>query len=101
MQTTALNSTTVIATLKRRAQQASKDFIKNPNATHWIVQTRTAFVYQQAHYFFGSVSRSPSDKFTLLDLLANDPLGNWGDVICKFVLGVSLAEALREFATCP
>ena len=101
MQTTALDSAAIIATLKSEARWASREFIKNPNATRWIVQTRTAFVYQQAYYFFNSFTRSSKDKYDLLALLATEPTGNWGDLICKFVLGVSLAEALREFATCP
>lgn len=101
MQVTALNSTNVVATLKARAQQASKDFIKNPNATHWIVQTRTAFVYQQAYYYLGNVSRTASEKQHLLDLLHNEQNGNWGDVICQCALGVGLTAALREFASCP
>lgn len=101
MQTTALDSAAIIATLKSEARWASREFIQNPNATHWIVQTRTAFVYQQAFYFFGNMSRSPRDKHNLVALLTAEPTGNWGDVICKFVLGASLAEALREFATYP
>lgn len=101
MQTTALDSATVIATLKRRAQQASKDFIRHPNALRWMVQTRTAFVYQQAFYFLGTLSRTAQEKQHLLDLLENDTDGNWGNTICQCALGVSLSAALREFASCP
>ena len=101
MQATALTAASVTATLKARAQQASKDFIKCPNALHWTVQTRTAFVYQQAFYFLGTLSRTAQEKQHLLDLLENDNDGNWGNTICQCVLGVSLSAALREFANCP
>jgi len=101
MQTTDLDSAAVIATLKAEARKASKNFIKTPHANRWFDMTGTAFVYQQAYLFFNSFTRSPRDKFALLALLATEPIDNWGDVICNFVLGVSLAEALREFATFP
>jgi hypothetical protein len=101
MQTTTLTSTEAIAQLKASAQQASKDFIKNPSGFNWNRQTQTAFVYQQAYYFFGSVTHTDSGKQHLLALMENDPDHNWGDTICKCVLGVSLSAALREFANCP
>ena len=99
--TTVLSPAAVVDTLKARAQQASKDFIKNPNATRWIAQTRTAFVYQQAYYFFGSVSRTPEQKHNLLVALSRDPDCNWGDAICLSALGVTLFAALREHGNCP
>ena len=99
--TTVLSSDAVIDALKARAQQASKDFIKNPNATRWISQTRTAFVYQQAYYFFGSVTRTQEQKFNLLVALSRDPDGNWGDAICQSALGLSLFSPLREHRNCP
>lgn len=101
MQTTALTSTAVVDSLKTLLKWANRDFAKNPNATHWIVQTRAAFVYQQAHYFFGSVTRTAAEKQHLLALLEGEPNGNWGDVICQCALGVSLKDALREFGNCP
>ncbi len=99
--TTVLSPAAVVDALKARAQQASKDFLKNPNATRWIAQTRTAFVYQQAYYFFGSVSRTQEEKFNLLVALSRDPDGNWGDAICLSALGVTLFAALREHGNCP
>jgi hypothetical protein len=101
MQTITLTSTAALAQLKASAQQASKDFIKNPSGFNWNRQTQTAFVYQQAYYFFGSVTHTDSGKQHLLALMENDPDHNWGDTICKCVLGVSLSAALREFANCP
>lgn len=101
MQATALTSTAVVDSLKTLLKWANKDFNKYPNATHWIVQTRAAFVYQQAFYFFNNASRTASEKQHLLALLEKEPTGNWGDVICQFVLGVSLKDALREFGNCP
>ena len=99
--TTVLSPAAVVDTLKAQAQQASKNFIKNPNAFHWNRQTQTAFVYQQAYYFFGSVTRTQEQKFNLLVALSRDPDGNWGDAICQSALGVSLISALREHANCP
>ena len=99
MQTTTLTSSDVIAQLKARAQQASKDFIKYPSAINWTVQLRTAFVYQQAHHFFLSLSRSPNEKQNLLSMIDSEPNGNWGDVICQCALGTPLASAMREFVS--
>jgi hypothetical protein len=99
--TTVLSPAAVVDTLKAQAQQASKNFIKNPNAFHWNRQTQTAFVYQQAYYFFGSVTRTQEQKFNLLVALSRDPDGNWGNAICQSALGVSLISALREHAVCP
>jgi hypothetical protein len=99
--TTVLSPAAVVDALKAQAQQASKNFIKNPNAFHWNRQTQTAFVYQQAYYFFGSVTRTQEQKFNLLVALSRDPDGNWGDAICLSALGVSLISALREHGNCP
>ena len=99
--TIQLQSFEVLATLKATLKSAQNDFSKYPNATRWNVQTREAFVYQQAFYFFGAVERSYGDKANLLLALTHEPLGNWGDVICKHVLGLTLLGALREHANCP
>jgi len=96
-----LTADQALKTLQGRVQQANKDFIKNPNAARWNIQTRTAFVYQQAFYFFGSVTRTAEQKHNLLVVLSRDPDGNWGDAICQSALGVSLISALREHANCP
>jgi len=96
-----LTADQALKTLQGRAQHASKDFLKNPNATRWIAQTRTAFVYQQAYYFFGSVTRTPEQKHNLLVALSRDPDCNWGDAICLSALGVTLFAALREHGNCP
>jgi hypothetical protein len=101
MQTKILTSTDVIENLKSLAKFANREFMKNPNATRWNIQTRAAFVYQQAFYFFGSVTRTQEQKFNLLVALSRDPDGNWGDAICQSALGVSLISALREHANCP
>jgi hypothetical protein len=99
--TTVLSPAAVVDALKAQAQQASKNFIKNPNAFHWNRQAQTAFVYQQAYYFFWSVTRTAEQKHNLLVALSRDPDGNWGDAICQSALGVSLISALREHANCP
>ena len=96
-----LQSFEVLATLKTALKFAQSNFNNYPNATRWNVQTREAFVYQQAFYFFSSVSRTEEDRQALLLALTHDPLGEWGDVICKHVLGMTLLGALREHANCP
>jgi len=96
-----LQSFEVLATLKATLKSAQNDFNKYPNATRWNVQTREAFVYQQAFFFFGAISRTEEDRQDLLLALTHEPLGNWGDVICKHALGLTLLGALREHANCP
>lgn len=98
---TTLSPAAVIETLQGRLEQASKDFIDHPNAARWNIQTRNAFVYQQAFYFLGSLCRTTEEKFNLLVALSRDPDGNWGDAICLSALGMSLSDALREHANCP
>ena len=101
MQTTILTSTHVIESLKTRAKWANKEFIKNPNAARWNAQTRDSFVYQQAFYFFNSVTRTAEQKYNLLVTLSKIPQGDWDDAICQSALGVSVRDALREHANCP
>ena len=101
MQITILTRDEVMSNLKARVLQASKDFVKNPNATQWIVQTRAAFVYQQAYYYLHSGSHTVTDKMQLLHDISTEPNGNWGDVICQHALGMTLQAALREHANCP
>jgi hypothetical protein len=96
-----LQSFEVLATLKATLKMAQNNFNKYPNATRWNVQTREAFVYQQAFYFFGAVSRTEEDRQALLLALTHEPNGNWGDVICKHSLGMTLLGALKEHANCP
>lgn len=96
-----LSPSDVLANLKKRLQMAQRDYLKFPNATRWNVQTRDAFVYQQAFFFLSSVSRPYEDKINMLKALTNEPNGNWGDVICQHALNMSLAPALREHANCP
>ena len=96
-----LQSFEVLATLKTSLKSAQSNFAKYPNATRWNVQTREAFIYQQAFFFFGAISRTEDDKQALLIALTHEPLGNWGDVICKHALGMTLLGALREHANCP
>ena len=91
----------VLFRLKINMQTANRDFAKYPNATRWTVQARSAFVYQQAFYFFGAVSRTQEEKIACLRALIEEPNGNWGDVICQHALGMPLAPALREYANCP
>ena len=98
---TKLSFDDVLENLQARLKMAQRDFAKYPNATRWNVQTRDAFVYQQAFYFFGAVSRTYEAKVALLIDLAQETNGNWGDIICQHALGMPLAPALREHANCP
>lgn len=97
----ALTMSNVLDALKRSVKQASDSFIKNPNATNWNVQTRSAFIYQQAHFYFYGVSRTYSQKQDCLRELCDTPFGDWGHVICHHALGETLQSALREHANCP
>ena len=99
--TTVLSPVAVLENLKGRVQRANKLFVKNPNATYWTLQSRESFVYQQAHYFFCSASRTTEQKFNLLVTLSKVTNGEWGDAICQSALGESLASALGEYANCP
>jgi hypothetical protein len=99
--TAQLQSVEVLGHLKDSLKFAQSNFAKFPNATRWNVQTREAFVYQQAFFFFGAISRTEDDKQALLVALTHEPIGNWGDVICKHALGMTLLGALREHANCP
>jgi hypothetical protein len=99
--TTTLTATDVVANLKARLKMAQRDYLSFPNATRWNVQTRDAFVYQQAFYFFNAVSRSYEDKNACLIALGAESNGNWGDVICQHAFGLTLTAALREHANCP
>ena len=101
MQITILTRDEVMSNLKARVLQAGKDFVKNPNATGWIIHTRDAFVYQQAYYYLYSGSRTVAEKMQFLQDISTEPNGNWGDVICQHALGMTLLAALREHANCP
>lgn len=102
MQTiTTLTTEQILSTLKRRLQQANREFAKYPNATNWNVQQRLAFTYQQAFYFLQSSSQSQEKKWNLAMTLSQTPLGNWGDVVCLSALGMSLTKALNEYAVNP
>jgi hypothetical protein len=99
--TTTLTATDVVANLKARLKMAQRDYLSFPNATRWNVQTRDAFIYQQAFYFFNAVSRSHEDKADCLIALSAECNGNWGDIICHYAFGLTVTAALREHANCP
>jgi len=98
---TVLNPEQVLTNIKKRLQQANREFSKYPNATNWNVQQRLAFTYQQAFYFLNSSSRSLDQKFAFLTALSREPNGNWGDVVCQHCLGMTLQKALNEYAVNP
>lgn len=100
---TVLSTEQILSTLKRRLQQANREYAKYPNATNWNVQQRIAFMYQQAFYFLQASSRIWSDeqKSALLTDLSKDPVGNWGDIICRYTLNMTLNKALNEYAVNP
>ena len=101
MQTITLTPEQVLSNLKAGLQSSQRNFAKNPNALHWILQTQDAFVYQQGYYYLYSGSRTHDAKKQLLETLTGLPLGNWPEAICQAALGMSVREALREHANCP
>jgi hypothetical protein len=101
METITFTPEIVLTRLKSDLQRAQREFVKNPNALNWVLQTRDAFVYQQGYYYLHSGSRTHDDKAQLLQTLSKTPLGNWPEAICQAALGVSIKDALREHANCP
>jgi hypothetical protein len=101
MQTITLTSEQVLSHLKSDLQRVQREFVKNPNACQWHLQTLYAFVYQQGYYYLHSGTRTHTEKAQLLETLSKTPLGNWPEAICQAALGVSIKDALREHANCP
>lgn len=99
--TTVLSPEQILSSLKKRLQQANREFAKYPNATNWNVQQRLAFTYQQAFYFLSLSTRTQAQKWELMVDLSTDPLGNWGDTVCRHALGMNLQKALNEYAVNP
>lgn len=95
--TFALNSKEALNELKLSLKGAQKAYIEYPNANAWLIQQRSAFIYQQAFFFFNSVARSEEQKTDLLQALEADKDRNWGDLICQAGLNMTLASAIKEY----
>jgi hypothetical protein len=66
-------------------------FNKNPNATNWEVCTRAMLVFQQVDWACRS---NIVDHVALLLDLDHATVGEWGDIITRATLGMSVASAL-------
>ena len=74
-------------------KDAQKAFNKCPNAVNWNNLTRTMLIYQQIE---GVANRVGVDKQKLMFDLESNPVGHWGDVICRHTLGMTVADALYK-----
>jgi hypothetical protein len=101
IQATGLTAEYVLQNLKARLQYAQKSFVKRPNSLNWNIQTREAFTFQQAFYFFNSMTRTYEEKQKMLVELSKVTNNDWGDVICKITFGESLSTILRAHQICP
>jgi len=95
--TFAINSKEVLTELKQSLKGAQKAYLDYPNANAWLIQQRSAFIYQQAFFFFNSVARSDEQKTDLLQALEADKDRNWGDIICEACLNMKLSAAMKEY----
>jgi len=90
----------VIEFAEARLSTAQKLFADNPNSVHWQEALRAMFIYQQVDY----VQRRSS----LLEIYAlcaaidkldeGASVNEWDDAISGHCVGVSMKEALQEFA---
>lgn len=69
-------------------KDAQKRFAKYPTAANWRDCTRAMVTYQQLCYC------KPWQIPKLMFDLESNPVGQWQDVICRNVLGLTCAEAL-------
>ena len=70
---------------------AQRHFNKNPNAFHWNMCVRAMLVHQQ----IGTAVRSPwVDRNKLSFDLDNNPIGQWGDIICRATMGKDVHELI-------
>jgi len=78
---------------KDQLTHAQKQFNREPTALHWNVCARAMLTHQQLHY---GLNRATVDKTKLFKELEESPLGDWQDIICLNVLGLSCADALNK-----
>jgi len=70
---------------------AQRNFNKNPNAFHWNLCVRAMLVHQQ----LGIAVRSEwTDRSKLSFDLDNNPIGQWGDIICRATMGKDVHELI-------
>lgn len=76
-----------------RLKLAQRNFNKNPNAFHWNMCLRAMLIHQQ----LGNAVRSHSvDRDKLSFDLDNNPIGLWGDIICRATSGKDLCDMTVE-----
>lgn len=72
-------------------RDAQKAFNKQPNALNWRLCLTAMLMHQQLEW----AQRSPSvDKEKLMFDLQSNPIGQWHEVVCRNILGVSCADAI-------
>ena len=72
---------------------AQKKFNREPNAVNWNVCVRAMLTHQQLGYALRS---STVDRAKLFKELEQSTLGDWQDLICLNVLGLSCADAINQ-----
>ena len=93
MNTTSINYTEAFAPVTTWATDAlklaQKNFNKNPNAFHFHMCLRAMLIHQQ----LGNAIRSHAvDRAKLSFDLDNNPIGLWGDIICRATTGKDLCD---------
>jgi len=93
MNTTSINYTEAFAPVITWATDtlklAQKNFNKNPNAFHFHMCLRAMLIHQQ----LGNAVRSHAvDRAKLSFDLDNNPIGLWGDIICRATTGKDLCD---------
>ena len=70
---------------------AQKNFNKNPNAFHWNLCVSAMLVHQQANI---AVRSQWVDREKLSFDLDNNPIGAWGDIICRATMGKDIRDLM-------
>jgi hypothetical protein len=71
--------------------RAQRMYNNRPTATHWHVCVRAMLVFQQIDW---ATRASTVDHEALMLALDEAPGQDWGDIICRATLGMSVATAL-------
>lgn len=77
----------VKAFAKNSLKDAQREFGKNPTSQNWDAVLRAMLVYQQLRYV--------KNEKALIEKLASLTLGEWPECIVRWVLGISISQALN------
>ena len=80
--------------VKLELTHATKQFAKNPTATHWLVTTRAMFVWQQLNQMGSPSRRAMRDDLYLAMWQA--PRGEWGNIVSRQLTGLPIDEAVKS-----